>query len=326
MLVSIVIPAYNTEKYIRECIESCFRQTYSQIEIICVNDGSKDNTRKIIDSMLSEDNRLRVLHQENAGVTAARMAGTKAAQGHYIFYLDSDDVLTDHCIATLIQNSDDGTVDMVTGRCLLVSNNQFISTPSKESPNRTFFSGADCFIEVLRLGNPSLCPRLHKRILCLQTNIPFSIKWSEDYAMLVQIIAQCKKTVYTDELVYFVRCNPESVTARSDKNAFLSQKDALASIAKTVNEYPEKKKIIKFWYARELIWELHSLWASTTRGIIDYKCELHKKIFTNLILHPSVARCIIMDPHEKLLIPLLISLISPRLAVKIINYLRRHCW
>jgi glycosyltransferase involved in cell wall biosynthesis len=115
MLVSIIIPAYNTEKYIRECIKSCFRQTYRNIEIICVNDGSKDNTGKIIDSMLSEDRRLKVIHQENGGVTAARMAGTKTAQGNYVFYLDSDDVLTDHCIATLVQNSDNGTTDMITG-------------------------------------------------------------------------------------------------------------------------------------------------------------------------------------------------------------------
>lgn len=324
MLVSIVIPAYNTEKYIRECIESCFRQTYRNIEIICVNDGSKDNTGKIIDSMLSEDRRLKVIHQENAGVTAARMAGTKAAQGNYIFYLDSDDVLTEHCIATLIQKSENGMIDMVSGGRKEIYNHQFVYKPSLEPLNHSFFCGEDCFIEVMRRYEATLFPRLIKKDLCLKTNIPQSIKWAEDAAMLFQIVAMCNKTVYVDELVYFYRCNPESVTSIANSKSFLTRRQAMLSMKKTVREYSSYNKIKKYWLARDLICELQTYWSSHQLGVVGYKDELRKKFISNLFFHPSVAKIILENQRKYFLAAILASFISKRLAIKILRTMR-HC-
>ncbi len=319
MLVSIIIPAYNTEKYIRECIESCFRQTYQNIEIICVNDGSKDNTDKIINSMLSEDSRLKVIHQENAGVTAARMAGTKAAKGHYIFYLDSDDMITDYCIAVLMQHSENGTVDMVSGNFQIIEKNERVHTIASDSLTVKSFNGYNCFLEIFRQCDQPLYPRLIKREICLQTNTPFSIKWAEDAAMLFQIISLCKRTTYIDEIIYFLRCNPESTTAQACSEAFITQKDALQVMKKTVEAYPEYQKIKKHWLARELIWEMHSLWKSDQKGIIGYQSDLRKKIITNLLFHPSVAKIILKNQRKYFFAAILVSLISQRLAIKILK-------
>lgn len=324
MLVSIVIPAYNTEKYIRECIESCFRQTYEQIEVICVNDGSKDNTGNIIDSLLSKDDRLRVLHQENAGVTAARMAGTKVAQGHYIFYLDSDDVLPDHCIAALIQKSENGIVDMVFGtkRDIPSHCNDFM--PTEETVIDEHYAGADCFKEVIRRCKFSLCHLLIKKQLCLQVNIPYSIKWCEDTAMLYQIAAFSNTVVFSSQCVYFVRCNPESTTKQANSKAFITKKDALLSMKRTVREYPEYKKIKRNWLALELIYEMQAVWESERKKIVGYKNELRKKVIINLIFHPSVAKILFSNQRKYLCLAILASLISQSLAIKILSTKGHH--
>ena len=90
-LVSIIIPAYNAEKYIQKCVESVIKQTYRNLEIIIVNDGSNDDTLKKLAQIKTSDERIIVIDQENGGPSAARNAGLKICHGDYIFFLDSDD-------------------------------------------------------------------------------------------------------------------------------------------------------------------------------------------------------------------------------------------
>ncbi|MBQ7593277.1 MAG: glycosyltransferase family 2 protein [Synergistaceae bacterium] len=101
-LVSIIIPAYNRGKYIHRAIESSLRQTYTNIEIIIIDDGSKDNTFEIAKIYEAKDKRVKVFHQDNAGVSAARNYGIREAQGDYITFLDSDDWLEDNAVKFLL--------------------------------------------------------------------------------------------------------------------------------------------------------------------------------------------------------------------------------
>lgn len=97
-LVSIVVPVYNTEKYLESCINSIINQTYKNIEIILVDDGSKDNSSKICDEMALNDNRLIVIHKENEGAGKSRNKGISVATGDYILFVDSDDYIKDDLI------------------------------------------------------------------------------------------------------------------------------------------------------------------------------------------------------------------------------------
>ena len=90
-LVSIVIPAYKAEKYIDRCLNSLACQTYKNIEIIIVNDGSPDNTGKMLDDWAKKDNRIKVIHKQNGGVSSARNEGLKAVSGKYTCFVDIDD-------------------------------------------------------------------------------------------------------------------------------------------------------------------------------------------------------------------------------------------
>lgn len=98
--ISVIIPVYNVEKYIRECVESVLNQTLKDIEIIAVNDGSRDNSIKIIEEYLS-DARLRIINKENGGASFARNIGMKAARGEYIYFIDSDDFIEEDVLEIL---------------------------------------------------------------------------------------------------------------------------------------------------------------------------------------------------------------------------------
>lgn len=93
MKLSIIVPVYNTEEYLCECIDSLISQNWSDIEIICVNDGSTDNSAEILDEYRQNDNRIKVISQENRGLSGARNSGLHAATGDYVCFVDSDDIL-----------------------------------------------------------------------------------------------------------------------------------------------------------------------------------------------------------------------------------------
>lgn len=90
-MVSIIVPVYNVERYIRQCLDSLINQTYQNIEIICVNDGSADRSGEILNQYGKSDARISVFHVENAGVSSARNKALSYASGKYIMYVDSDD-------------------------------------------------------------------------------------------------------------------------------------------------------------------------------------------------------------------------------------------
>lgn len=103
-LISVIVPVYNAEEHLRECLESIIQQTYENLEIIVVNDGSSDQSEKIITEIQQTDLRIRLISQENAGVSAARNAGLKAAHGAYIGFVDADDWIHPDMYRQLCQN------------------------------------------------------------------------------------------------------------------------------------------------------------------------------------------------------------------------------
>ena len=114
-IVSIIIPAYNAENILNKCLESIIKQTYSNLEIIVVNDGSKDNTINIIENFKQQDNRIKLINQENKGVSEARNKGIENSSGDYILFVDADDWLQEDMIEKMVNYIDSMNVDVV--RC-----------------------------------------------------------------------------------------------------------------------------------------------------------------------------------------------------------------
>lgn len=104
ILVSVIVPAYNTEKYLAFCLDSIIAQTHDKLEIIVVNDGSTDNTPEICDEYSKKDDRIRVIHQENHGLSSARNAALDIMTGEYIAFIDSDDFIEAVTIDLLLRD------------------------------------------------------------------------------------------------------------------------------------------------------------------------------------------------------------------------------
>ena len=111
-LISVVVPAYNIENYIERCIKSILNQTYSNIEVIIVDDGSTDNTGSIIDKYALKDHRVIPLHKENGGVSSARMEGIDRAKGEWIGFVDGDDVIEENMYEVLLNNAIEYNADI----------------------------------------------------------------------------------------------------------------------------------------------------------------------------------------------------------------------
>lgn len=113
ILISVIIPVYNVEKYLRECLESIINQTFSEIEIICINDGSTDNSSGILEEYKKIDERIIVLTQDNSGASVARNTGLRMARGRYICFVDSDDMLIPTALEKLFETSEKDKLDIL---------------------------------------------------------------------------------------------------------------------------------------------------------------------------------------------------------------------
>lgn len=111
--ISVIVPVYNTEKYIKKCIRSIIEQTLKEIEIIIVNDGSKDKSLEIIKDLMKQDRRIKLINKENEGVSSARNSGIKMAKGKYIQFIDSDDWIEKEFLEKMYDFAEKENVDIV---------------------------------------------------------------------------------------------------------------------------------------------------------------------------------------------------------------------
>lgn len=125
-LISVIVPIYNTDLFLERCVDSILNQTYENLEIILVNDGSTDRSGKICDNYINKDARVKVIHKKNGGASTARNTGLQAANGVYIGFVDSDDYISLNMYEEMVQNIEQD-VDIVTCVTVIVSENNKIS-------------------------------------------------------------------------------------------------------------------------------------------------------------------------------------------------------
>lgn len=127
-LVSVIVPVYNSEKYLHRCLESIINQTYKNIEIILIDDGSTDNSGKICDEYALKDGRIKVIHTENKGPAAARNKGIENSRGEFIFFVDADDFIENNAIDLLIENYQRTKADMIVGDFLKIKDDNIFNS------------------------------------------------------------------------------------------------------------------------------------------------------------------------------------------------------
>jgi len=153
--VSVIVPVYNVEKYIRECLNSLLKQTLSDIEIIVVNDGTKDRSIEIICDLIDSDERVRLVEQENGGLSAARNTGLKLARGKYISFVDSDDYVEPDFLKNLYEEGEKDNLDIVCGSHVRLYENGIMEEKvrSEELISNSYKSGAEILLKQLHYSD-----------------------------------------------------------------------------------------------------------------------------------------------------------------------------
>ena len=181
--VSIVVPAYNVQEYLRECLDSILSQTYKNLQVICVDDGSTDNTGAILDEYAVGDTRLSVLHQSNGGVSAARNKGLDNAKGEYVLFLDADDYLEGDAIERALAGAKATNAQMITfGATVFPLENATYRLNELISPRLVHFPQFDPSLLFDEKSTPFAWRTLIARDLLKESRIRFDeqLKFGED--------------------------------------------------------------------------------------------------------------------------------------------------
>jgi len=200
--ISIIVPIYNTAKYLRRCIESILRQSYRNIEIILVNDGSTDNSPEIIQEYAALDGRIKIISQENRGLSAARNAGIEAARGEYILHTDSDDWIEPDMAELLYNAAKENNADMAAGDVFIEYSNR---TVIKKEPYGSICMKDDILTTfTFHKGLNSLCNKLIKTNLLHSSGVRQyeDIFQGEDSNALLRLFLFANKIVCVHKPLY----------------------------------------------------------------------------------------------------------------------------
>lgn len=207
-MVSIIVPVYNTEKYLHNCIDSLLAQTCTDIEILLVNDGSTDGSGAICDAYAARDARIRVMHQQNGGVSSARNAALAVASGEYIAFVDSDDWVSPHYIEAMLDAMTDANADLVCCGMFFVRNR--FDTVQDMTDCREIIQGREVYRTLLCDGQVGgyLCNKLFKRDMIAAMFDP-DLHVSEDFVFCAQYAKAVGKTVILRRKMYYYWQNPQ---------------------------------------------------------------------------------------------------------------------
>lgn len=213
--ISVIVPVYNAEDYIHQCINSVVKQTYTDFELILVDDGSKDMSAEICDEYAQKDNRISVIHQENSGVSAARNAGLDAAKGEYIAFLDSDDWFDLSFLQKCMERINSSDYDMcVTGFCLTNGNVKTSRTFGKEISFESRSVTPNCVKELLEHSLISnIWAKLYRRQVIGETRFDTDVNFGEDLRFCFEILKKNISVTVLDWAGYFYRLTPTGLTS-----------------------------------------------------------------------------------------------------------------
>lgn len=202
-LISVIIPVYNVEKYLKRCVESVINQTYTNIEIILVNDGSKDDSGKMCDEYKQKDNRIKVIHKENGGLSSARNCGIEIMSGSYVTFIDSDDYVCTNYVEQLHDMIVDNNCDLSMISYGMIFDEEYSINEGKIIDETIVLNRKSTIIEMMKLRSISQMAwgKLYKSNLFKEIRYPVG-KLYEDLAVIYDILLLTDKIAYNPSKLY----------------------------------------------------------------------------------------------------------------------------
>lgn len=233
ILVSVIVPIYNVEKYLDECVQSILNQTHKNLEVILVDDGSPDGCPVMCDNYQRQDSRVRVIHKKNEGLGFARNRGLDIASGEYVMFTDSDDYLDHDAVESFVEEIVKNNAQLVRAGLRKIDDSGKVLY-KRESEKRIFKGEeVDLYLSPRLLGSTpsksdslemSVCTSLYLRRIIEENNLRFDSERevvSEDLPFNLSFLSHCETAVLTDKITYNYRYNPDSLSETYQPEKFL---------------------------------------------------------------------------------------------------------
>ena len=258
--VSVIVPVYKAEKWICECAKSILEGSFSDIELILVDDGSPDSSGKICDELAKADARVRVIHQKNAGVSTARNSGIAAACGEYIMFVDSDDTVDSDMLSVMHSAAISENADMVLSgiRYVYEDSGRIVELPLPDAVI-DFPEGMDArYADISRSYGLSACAtKLIRRSIVSDGKISFNAEFFilEDGTFVSECLACCKRIVSLARIFYNYRKHEgESLMKRFNRNSVLSLENFVNKSEALIDSLGEENRRLFYSQQFDLFW------------------------------------------------------------------------
>lgn len=246
-LVSVIIPAYNIEDYIGRCLDSIISQTYKNLEIIVVDDGSRDYTGGILDNYAKKDRRIKVIHKENGGVSSARNKGIEAAEGDYIGFIDGDDLIEPEMYKTLVDLLEEENADIAHCGYQMVFPDRidYYHNTGKKKIQTTEEGLKDLLSG--EMIEPGLVNKLYKKELIKNCRLNETVKINEDLLMNYQLFKLSQKSVYYDITPYSYMIRSSSATGA---NSLITKREDSLRVLNQIKDDCINNNLLSIIYKR----------------------------------------------------------------------------
>ncbi len=274
--ITIIVPVYNVERYLNKCIDSILGQTFTDFELLLIDDGSTDNSGEICDEYATNDCRIHLFHKANGGVSSARNLGLINAKGKYIWLVDSDDWIEMNCLGSIISTMEQEQLDALQIGYYTVNDKVILPCNSKYRKTTGVLTSQVYVTPDLFIGG--VCGTIFKRELAIKNSILFDeeLKIAEDQLFFLAIFNYSKRVKRQNILAYYYRSVPTSATNTATEDQLSQSIKKIASF-KFFNKYSTYCKylmIIQFFdylnLSKKNIFKLHRL---VRKYIIKSKTE-----------------------------------------------------
>ena len=237
VLVSIIIPIYNVEPFLKECINSVVSQTYTNLEILLIDDGSTDNSSAICDFYAKNDSRIHVVHKKNGGLSDARNTGMSICSGKYVYFLDSDDYISNDAIEKLLDYAESKDLDIVLFDAYVIDDNgkpRFTEHYTRKKQDEKIYDGKTLFSKLEK--NREFIPCIpmmffSKRVIDKR----FKDILHEDELYAIRLYYSCKKVAYIKGTFYYRRIRSDSIMTTSSPKHYIGYVQVIEGIDDLIN-------------------------------------------------------------------------------------------
>lgn len=267
-LISVIVPVYNVEKYVGKCVDSILNQSYKNLDIILVDDGSTDRSGVICDDYAHHNANIRVIHQPNGGLSAARNAGLDVMTGEYVTFVDSDDMIHRECITTLYRYIETERAEISTISAIDIEDDDVCPTTAPRGELKVFYSGVEAVESMLfqqRFIDNSAWGKLYKASYFETHRFPVGILY-EDLATIPYVCLEAKCIATSATPLYFYRKRETSILGSFS----LKRSDVLDVVDDLVKFMGQNHKVLTdAACSRKFSANMNILWLMSATGIKD---------------------------------------------------------